>query len=571
MPQTLREYFEDNPEVFTKWSADNDDALLDKTTGSKEVVLWHCDVYDANYPRSIVSQLKNPTSCSICNGSTVFTGINDLETVHPELAAQWDFEKNDFLPSEVKFSSGKKAYWKCEHGHTWRTGIYNRVSKGTGCKLCEIEKRNSPNSVTSQDDDMKKFFVSALDSHNATPTRTSKRMCLWRCDKGHEWKQKPRDFHGCPYCLKERVEVNGKSLFKPDNSISHIPELAHLYSKDNEVPADFMTLSSARIVSWVCDNGHIWDAPAYSVKRSVDNGTSGCPHCIRPVSKAEKELADFVIALEGEDNVVLGDRDEISPYELDIYVPGKKIAVEYNGLFWHSEQQGKDRNYHKRKHEMCRQKGIQLITIWEDDWNVRKEVAKSMISHKLQHSKRKRVYARSCTVVELDASIARTFCNSHHIQGFTQGTVYYGLENKGELVAVSVWRKTGKTLYLSRYCTSATVVGGMGKLLKQGKIFAQDNHMDYIVTFSDNEVSDGGLYEKLGFVFDKELKPDYSYIVDGKRSHKFNFRRKKFKNDENLLYDEKLSESQLAQLNGIFRVWDCGKIRWIIDISSASS
>ena len=89
-------------------------------------------------------------------------------------------------------------------------------------------------------------------------------------------------------------------------------------------------------------------------------------------------------------------------------------------------------------------------------------------------------------------------------------------------------------------------------------------NIDTIITFSDHQVSDGGLYEKLGFFCDKELSPDYKYIVDNKRIHKFNYRLKRFKQDPTLIYKEGLTESELAKLNGLERIWDCGKTRWVM-------
>jgi len=107
------------------------------------------------------------------------------------------------------------------------------------------------------------------------------------------------------------------------------------------------------------------------------------------------------------------------------------------------------------------------------------------------------------------------------------------------------------------------VVGGMGKTLKAGTKYAQKQNVDKIVTFSDHQVSDGGLYEKLGFSCDKELSPDYRYVASGERIHKFNYRLKRFRNDPELEYREGLTEKELAQINGLERVWDCGKTRWV--------
>ena len=108
----------------------------------------------------------------------------------------------------------------------------------------------------------------------------------------------------------------------------------------------------------------------------------------------------------------------------------------------------------------------------------------------------------------------------------------------------------------------------MGKLLKHVAKNSEEWGFDEIVTFSDHEVSNGGLYEKLGFEKDKELKPDYKYIVNKQRVHKFNYRRKRFKDDPHLIYKEELSESEMAKLNGIDRIWDCGKTRWVMKMKN---
>ena len=131
---------------------------------------------------------------------------------------------------------------------------------------------------------------------------------------------------------------------------------------------------------------------------------------------------------------------------------------------------------------------------------------------------------------------------------------------------MSVWRKNGAHAYLERYCTSQVVVGGMGKFLAYGLSWARLVGVVDIVTFADLCVSNGDLYEKLGFVKDKVLRPDYRYIVNGRRVHKFNYRKKRFKEDPNLVWRDGLSESELAILNGIDRVWDCGKIRYTLQV-----
>lgn len=84
-----------------------------------------------------------------------------------------------------------------------------------------------------------------------------------------------------------------------------------------------------------------------------------------------------------------------------------------------------------------------------------------------------------------------------------------------------------------------------------------------MVTFADHTLSQGGLYLNNGFVAEKVLAPDYSYVVRGKRVHKFNYRLARFKSDPNLKHEEGLTERELALLNRTPRIWDCGKTRYV--------
>lgn len=96
--------------------------------------------------------------------------------------------------------------------------------------------------------------------------------------------------------------------------------------------------------------------------------------------------------------------------------------------------------------------------------------------------------------------------------------------------------------------------------------FHDDNpDVHRVITFADHTLSDGGMYERLGFVVDGELKPDYMYVVNGIRVHKFNYRLKRFREDDSLRYEDGMSESELARLNGLDRVYDVGKVRYVLN------
>lgn len=482
---------------------------------------------------------------------------------HTDALHLWD-KSNSIHPDEVSKSSSQQITWKCPTcGHTWEAPV-NRMhtnltkKKTIGCLQCYRNKqRSSPLSVT--DPEIYDHISPENTIDISQVTQASRKEVIFDLDCGHSITISPRKMH----------RKNGKIQLpkcKICNSLSiKRPDLEEQYSEKNDTDFSSLSYNSSHKAIWQCDNGHEWDATVY---QRVNSNTS-CPKCANNSSShKEEELFTYIRDIIPDDIVVLrNDKNLLQGKEIDILIPEYSIGIEFNGLYWHGEAQGKHRNYHKDKYLQAQQKGVQLITIWEDDWDENKTIVQSMIAYKLKRSTGKKVYARKTSIHHIDISTARDFMNAYHIQGYTQGSYYLGLyDNTGQLVAVSIWRKNKTSLYLDRYATSIQVVGGMGKFLSY--VIKQSYHwgFDEIITFSDHEVSDGGLYETLGFEKDKVLKPDYKYVVDKKRVHKFNYRRKRFKNDPDLIYDENLSEAEMARLNGIDRVWDCGKTRWVIRI-----
>jgi hypothetical protein len=249
--------------------------------------------------------------------------------------------------------------------------------------------------------------------------------------------------------------------------------------------------------------------------------------------------------------------------ELDIYIPEKQIAIEFNGLYWHSERT-KPKSYHYDKWLACKEVGIQLIQIWEDDWNRDPKLIKRMLAYKLGVNVGSKIYARKTEIYSPNKQEVDSFLTENHIQGAVDGSVRVGLRVENMLTAVAIFKleKEGedKILNLVRYATSQQVIGGFTKLLKA----VEEKYAGFkkIITFSDNTLSDGGLYENSGFIRTKEIKPDYMYICKGQRYHKFGYRLKRFRTDPNLQYMEGLTESQLAELNGLERIWDAGRTVW---------
>lgn len=296
----------------------------------------------------------------------------------------------------------------------------------------------------------------------------------------------------------------------------------------------------------------------YAKVGNLLQGKNCCRKCqSHGVSAAEKEIFEFVRSLDVE--VIPNDRDALDGVEVDVYVPSKNVAIEYNGLYYHSEK-FKDKNFHRNKTMKAMERGIILVHIWEDEWRNKRSIVEEHIKNLLKVSDRRKISARDCRVVDVTSLEARRFLDSYHIQGGTDGTYTFGLEYDDELVAVAVFTKRTENEYLlDRYATSENVRGGHSKLIS---VFERTLPHASLVTFADLAYSYGNLYESTGWINDGEIPPDYRYVVKGKRKHKFNYRKSRFINDFSLQYVEGMTEHELATLNGLYRIYDCGKIRY---------
>ena len=257
-------------------------------------------------------------------------------------------------------------------------------------------------------------------------------------------------------------------------------------------------------------------------------------------------------------------RKIISPKELDFYIPSHNLAIEFNGLHWHSELLGKkDSKYHLNKTELCKEKGIRLIHIFQDEWDNNAEIVKSIISNALRKTENK-IYARKCTIKELSNSNYADFLNANHLQGLSNGTnLRLGLYYLDELVSAMSFNTTKQGTELSRFVNkiNCNVVGAANKLFLHAR---KNYNLPNLYTYSDRRYFSGKIYKELGFKFDSYTTPSYHYFISAnKRYDRTHFMKHKL---EKLLdtYDSSLTEFENMKANGYDRIWDCGHTKWIL-------
>ena len=290
-------------------------------------------------------------------------------------------------------------------------------------------------------------------------------------------------------------------------------------------------------------------------------GGQGCPFCFTQSSKKETEVFDYVKSLVGEENIIKRDREILNGRELDIYIPSKKIAIEFNGVLWHNEKFNSDKNYHLKKTEDCLNKGVRLIHIFEDEWIYKQDIWKSMLANILGFTKNK-IYARKCAIKEVNTTEGNDFLTNNHIQDICESEIKLGLYYNDELVSLMTFGKSRNSIgsnkhewELLRFCNklNTVVVGGASKLFKY---FIKTYSANNIVSYADRRFSIGNLYDKLGFTLYNKSRPSYYYVIGNKRKNRINFQKAKLVEKYNCPTD--MSEHEFCLSQKWYRIYDCG-------------
>ena len=361
---------------------------------------------------------------------------------------------------------------------------------------------------------------------------------------------------------KEKLEAKKLNYAKSQNLLT-VDDLSKTFNRDESTIIDDIRLLNLKIIKFNNDTRFYIEESNLPILSDFFSKTDECGK-----SYSEKELVDFVKSIYS-DEIVENTKRIIPPKELDIYIPKMKLAIEYNGLYWHDENHV-DRNYHLTKTNMCNEKGIDLIHVFEDDWLYKKEIVKSMIASRLGVYKEK-IFARKCQIKEIEKDQAKIFFDENHLQGFAYGDLYLGLMFNDELIQCICINKKGwhdGNVELTRMVTklNTQVIGGFSKLMKH-----ISDYIEYksITSYVYKAWFNGKGYIESGFKIVKENNPSYSYVVNGKRVHKSHFRKNKikkmFERGELKFYDSNKTEHENMIENKIYRIYDCGTMKVIYE------
>lgn len=266
------------PEIAAEWDYEHNGTATpqDVVYGSHKRFSWKC-AFGHVWKCSVANRTEGH-NCPYCTGRKVLAGFNDLKTLNPTLASEWDHEKNTINPDQVSAFSHKKVYWKCKDcGYSWYAQIKAR-HYGCGCPTCAKEKRHEltlANAFEKRPDLADEYVMDCNKIIFPDESKIGRNSKLWwKCKKGHVWEatlEKRLANKNCPYCAHKRVT-------KEDNLEMLYPELAKEwdYDKNARLPSTYRPYSNEK-VWWKCENGHEWSATIGS--RTRKERPSKCPYC----------------------------------------------------------------------------------------------------------------------------------------------------------------------------------------------------------------------------------------------------------------------------------------------------
>lgn len=421
------------------------------------------------------------------------------------------------------------------HGIFYQTP-HNHL-KGAGCPECSKKRVADKNRMTVEEfiRRARKVHGDKYDYSKVVYVNNRTKVCIICPEHGEFW-QTPCEHmkYGCKQCAVEyigqkRIENSSKNFEERANEIHNYK---YLYEKDTYKGIN-------NLITVYCPiHGKFTQIAHYHL-----NGY-GCPKCGIRKSENEDKICDFINSLGFKTEK--HNRNIIKPNEIDIFIPNKDIGIEYDGLIWHSERYKTDPMYHLNKTEECKKKGIRLIHIFEDEWLEKEDIVKSIITNILGVSENK-INAESCIIKEVTSKKANEFLSENYINEKCKAKVYIGLYYNNELVSLIACKPLNKSKKIDKniwkiccFCNklNTTIINGENKLLET---FIKMVQPSKIIVYSDRRWENGNVYNKLGFTYIKNTKPNYFYTINQHRESRF-----------------KHIKQELNTNNKKYKIYDCG-------------
>lgn len=479
----------------------------------KDKAIFICPIH-GEFEQTWDNHVNGGSGCPKCAKCHKYTNEEWIEEASKKHNGKYDYSKTNYVKARDKVIviCHEKDEFGEEHGE-FEIRAGNHIA-GIGCPKCAKKYRPTT------DEWIKKARKVHGDKYlyDKVSYNGSDKKVLITCPiHGDFWQEAASHLSGvgCPKC-RGGVEMTTEEYI---DRLKQVHGNRYDYSKVNYINAK-------EKIDIICSRHGVFRQLPYQHLQG-----KGCPKCGKQTSEGEDDIVNFI--RERSDLVILRrERGILNGKELDIYLPQKCVAFEYNGLRWHSEQFGKDRFYHIAKTEECTSKGVKLFHIFEDEYLYHREVLFAKISRILGFDKSlPKIGARKCVVKKIDNKDAECFLNLNHIQGYCKSSIHLGAFYNNKLISVMSFTKYPNDEWcLERFASDIHYIV-QGICSKIVKYFVGNYRCKELKTFLDRRWERSQLdnvYTKCGFTQDSILKPDYRYTDGhGKRLHKFNFRKQK--------------------------------------------
>lgn len=357
------------------------------------------------------------------------------------------------------------------------------------------------------------------------------------CPKHGIFKIAPHELlrgQGCKYCGIERRTENAKLKlddFVSRSTIIHNGKYEYHLVELEEYKKDVKIICPIHGKFWQMPNAHL-------------NG-EGCPKCANIGSKYEDEISNSLSEIE----IQQRNRKLLNGKEIDIYLPRYKFGIEFNCLYWHSEENGKDKEYHLNKLNMCNENGIELIQIFEDEWISKREICESIIKNEIALNINEILCADNCNITEID-NIKETseFLDKNSIYGIDEcHDIAISAYSQGNIVGVMTFKKDNENEYTLNRITTNIKYNCVALKEKMFVYFKEQYKPNRVVYFADRRwithINDN-IYTKLGFKVDSFTEPIFEYY---KKNTRFG----------------RIKQDKVTDVNGYTRIWNCGQVKYV--------
>lgn len=492
-----------------------------------------CNIHGTFYRNPLM--LLNGYGCPYCSDKKHFYSFEEyIKILKSKYGELYSVTEEDFCNRDKKLC----VKFKCDR-HGYFSARPSSLLKETYCKGCKEDKK-----LAELSNKVKEYYGNNYDV--LSQAEVNIKQIKIRCNrhnivnsfwKTHLFKNK----FICNECLKEKqLKENKEKFFEKANDI---------YDSFYNYIDDY--INSQTPITAICPiHGEFKVTPNDHIEKH-----SGCPKCGNKRSDGEEEIYNFCKTIC--DETIRRDKEIISPYELDIVLPNKNIAIEYDGILWHSEKyKDNAKYYHLDKTKRCDNNAFKLIHIFEDEWLEKSAIVKSMLRNIIAPNFN--AIAIVHKIKQVPTSDAIKFLEENYINGKHYSTYRFGLYNNNELVSLATFKKSGKndTYHLQCFCNKLGVnVQNGNKVLLEA--FINEVNPSKIIAKADRRFSYGNEFEGLGFQRIGETAPNYYYCKRQHRYNKSNFTKERLIKQG---YDKGKTVHQIMNERGFYRIYDCGYI-----------